>query len=85
MQDKILMIGIAIGFSGLIGTYLLFSIKIFKSEKFNISFLEIKSSMNRSRRARNIVRFMKKKTEALERLAKQERVSIIAIIMLMIG
>lgn len=85
MDERILIILISVGISGLLATYFLFAIKYFKSGKFNVVFSDMKNAMNRSRKARNANRFVKKKIEALKALAKQEKVPIVIITLLMIG
>ncbi|WP_459195613.1 hypothetical protein [Wukongibacter baidiensis] len=85
MDERILIMGISIGISGILATYLLFTIKIFKSGKFTVAFSDLGKTMNRSRQIRHTKRFLNKKVEALKSLAKQEKIPIVIITLLMIG
>lgn len=80
-----LMMAVSIGISGVLATYLLFTIKFFRNGKFRVSFSDLGNYMNRNKEVRNLKRFLSNKIEALKGLAKQERVSIIMITLLMIG
>lgn len=85
MNESVLMMAISVGISGILATYLLFTIKVFRSGKFGAAFSNLGNYMNRNRQVRNLRRFLSKKIEALKALAKQERISIIIITLLMIG
>lgn len=85
MNRNTLIIGISLGISGLLATYLIFTIKILNKNKFNVALSDIKNSMNKSRKARNIKRFLNLKINSLKALAKQEKIPITIITLLMIG